>query len=836
MIKIKNIEIKDFGRHRHLKHSCEGCVVGLAGPNGRGKSTVLQALQYALTGTIDHPDPIPAFIRRADGDASPKSAAVTVEFEADGKRGSITRKVTRTTSSRELRWEGLDAPVTAEKRVAEVLLDILGVDRRAINSTVFIRQGEMTSMFGKDTERRDFYMRLLMLGGMEKIADVVENYRKHIAESLQDLSAVRDEAESSYAGAAERFSETDARLRAAVDPSADLAAVRQVGKALDELGAAEDAKADARRQLAVATAAAVSHEETRAKIAEISGEINRLMDMQQQHSAALVRLRQAESRHADLATTLALYADLDTKAEAVTSNPPATGDDPSKELAALHQVVGKLARRDTLVAELEKADAARQTSKTAFEEKRTRHADLGSEKQTLLESLNPLRADLDLRKRLQRELGGCADAACPACGSSSPDHAYLARSIAALEAQIDPLLKRLVEIDTALQAAEIALRSATTDHTTHENQFQALASEDKRLRAELLMVGPAEDVRRRITEVESAYAAWVSAARRHADAVTAHRQAEARVSGKARPSQNEWQAAEEEKRLASEQQIDLPAGLPEQIARKRSDLNTLSGSLRTLENCQAVLQQAEQRVKAAEATLATLTTAMAAETPLLHARLLVEGTVTLLDVMRITEELTQQQQAYNALCGECKAAKDAMTAANARLTEIDLRMAEQAHRRALAADLASVRDTFKPNGAPIEYLDYKFGQIAKLAADYLAESQADFMVAASADAPLSFDFLRLDRPGEVWMPQNRLSGGQKVRLAVATLRAIHALVMPNVGLLVLDEPTTHLDDEAKKSMADMLRKIGDEGTLQMVVCDHSPELLDAFIDVITLPD
>jgi energy-coupling factor transporter ATP-binding protein EcfA2 len=59
--------------------------------------------------------------------------------------------------------------------------------------------------------------------------------------------------------------------------------------------------------------------------------------------------------------------------------------------------------------------------------------------------------------------------------------------------------------------------------------------------------------------------------------------------------------------------------------------------------------------------------------------------------------------------------------------------------------------------------------------------------------------------------------------------------MPDVGLLVLDEPTTHLDDEAKRSMADMLHAIGDEGTLQMIVCDHSPILVDAFSDVIQLP-
>jgi hypothetical protein len=37
-------------------------------------------------------------------------------------------------------------------------------------------------------------------------------------------------------------------------------------------------------------------------------------------------------------------------------------------------------------------------------------------------------------------------------------------------------------------------------------------------------------------------------------------------------------------------------------------------------------------------------------------------------------------------------------------------------------------------------------------------------------------------------------------------------------------------------MAEMLKKIGDEGTLQMVVCDHNPVLIDAFSDIIEIPE
>ena len=194
MITITSIEITDFGRHHSIKSKLQGCVVGLAGPNGRGKSTVLQAIQFGLTGTIDHPDPLRAFIRRSSGENPPSAAEVTLEFVADGKVGKIQRRITRTTVTRKLWWDGAEKPITSDAEVSSIMFDILGVDKKAINSTVFIRQGEMASMFGLETDRREFYTKLLMLGHLAKIANVIETHRETVASSVQDLGAVRDAA------------------------------------------------------------------------------------------------------------------------------------------------------------------------------------------------------------------------------------------------------------------------------------------------------------------------------------------------------------------------------------------------------------------------------------------------------------------------------------------------------------------------------------------------------------------------------------------------------------------------------------------------------------------
>ena len=94
---------------------------------------------------------------------------------------------------------------------------------------------------------------------------------------------------------------------------------------------------------------------------------------------------------------------------------------------------------------------------------------------------------------------------------------------------------------------------------------------------------------------------------------------------------------------------------------------------------------------------------------------------------------------------------------------------------------------------------------------------------------LDFEFQRTDEPSE-WMPQTQLSGGQRVKMAEAFLLALQEIVIPDVGLLVLDEPTTHLDSASREGFRDMLEDLQDvlqRKECQVIVCDHCSEILPA---------
>lgn len=846
MLKITNVEITDFGRHRHVKKSVSGHVVGLTGPNGFGKSTVLQAIQFALTGTIDHEDALCKFIREEDCEKPPKKASVKLHFEADGKQGVITRSITPTTTSRELVWEGcLDEKgkqrtLSADKAVSEVLFQILGVDKKAINSTVFIRQGAIDDMFGKDTARRDFYARLLMLGHLDKIADVTETFRKQIGGSLEDLTPAKDAAERNYQTAAEFFNETDSELQQSHDWNAENSAATALHAAFVEQAAAEldlqNAKVTSSAILGDGTDAAAKIQELDLASIEADNEASKIAKDRQVWSAGAMQMSQLQvSISRDRATLENMNRLQETQAELQAHEAQLAGGNPSARRGELEQVIRHRDRLAQIPPLLEEANTNAAATLAERDSKAAECDRLAEEWRQVNSELSVVTKELSMRQSLQKELAANVSGACdcPVCGSTSANLDFLQSSIARFSVQKDELIRKADEIKNQGSAARSASTLAERAHASWVTCVENLKKEQLTLKLTLQDAPDTQSAQAQIEALEAQIAAYNVAAA----AVTRLRSVVNQIQA-VLPAQLPTAAglAEAEQRL---NQLEISVGVWDaSLDTKETELRSRAGHLRmqssNLSNALAVLQEGKQRMARAEANLQQ-TLAKISQFPPIYDLLSQTAVVTIDDAVQVCNFVRERQSAHSSLVGKHEAARKAMLNADAALNELELRIAEQGNRRRLLEDLTRLRDAFRPAGVTMDYLDYKFGQIAEVAADYLAESKADFMVAASPDAPLSYEFIRL-KPGEKWLTQSRLSGGQRIRLAVATLRAIHSLIMPNVGLIVLDEPTTHLDTEAKLAMADMLRRIGAEGTLQMIVCDHDPLLIDAFDSQIVLEE
>lgn len=101
------------------------------------------------------------------------------------------------------------------------------------------------------------------------------------------------------------------------------------------------------------------------------------------------------------------------------------------------------------------------------------------------------------------------------------------------------------------------------------------------------------------------------------------------------------------------------------------------------------------------------------------------------------------------------------------------------------------------------------------------ESEEDSLFAGNALAQVGADALR----GR-WM--NELSGGEKQRVILARALAQHP------SLLLLDEPTQHLDIGGKVELVRRLRKLADEQRYAVIVVTHELNLAAEFCDRIVL--
>jgi iron complex transport system ATP-binding protein len=101
------------------------------------------------------------------------------------------------------------------------------------------------------------------------------------------------------------------------------------------------------------------------------------------------------------------------------------------------------------------------------------------------------------------------------------------------------------------------------------------------------------------------------------------------------------------------------------------------------------------------------------------------------------------------------------------------------------------------------------------------ESDEDCLLAGNALAQVGADALR-DR----WM--DRLSGGEKQRVILARALA------QQPALLLLDEPTQHLDIGGKVELLRRLRRMADENRYTVIVVTHELNLAAEFADRIVL--
>ncbi len=188
--------------------------------------------------------------------------------------------------------------------------------------------------------------------------------------------------------------------------------------------------------------------------------------------------------------------------------------------------------------------------------------------------------------------------------------------------------------------------------------------------------------------------------------------------------------------------------------------------------------------------------------------------------------------ARGELIGKINGQKRAISQLGENLATLEAEAMASARAKATVGKLNAMRDVLHRNRLPklvaAGYLDLIQAGVNRM----LARFGADFRVEAAED--LSYTAVFHDGRRQ---PAIRLSGGQKVLLAVAFRVEVNSLFAGELGLLCLDEPTEFLDS---KNIACLdvalakLRELSDAQGLQCFLVTHERRLGHMFDDVVNL--
>ena len=160
---LRGISLKNFRCHRKLKLEFQEGITGITGDNGKGKSSVTEAILFLLTG-------------KGYGDKSEmltvgeSSGYVVGQFEIDGKEATLERHLD--TSKVLLQYDGKTYKKSSE--VDELWDRLFQIDRHLVRNVVIAQQGEIAALFSGDNATKEkTFQKIFMVPNTSRIRDVI---------------------------------------------------------------------------------------------------------------------------------------------------------------------------------------------------------------------------------------------------------------------------------------------------------------------------------------------------------------------------------------------------------------------------------------------------------------------------------------------------------------------------------------------------------------------------------------------------------------------------------------------------------------------------------------
>lgn len=845
-MRIKKLSIKNLGKHRQLDAVLDGSVVGLMGPNGSGKSTILKLIHFLITGWTPAKETQESFLRKVDPEfeTEPTQGTAEIEFYAQGNTYRLMRKIGSPSSRKlakldEFGVEIKDETYTRADDIQATLTDILGADKYALDNAVFPEQGALDKiLFGSQAEREELLVKLLLLGHMQKVADVAAGKIKLLSAEIQDFSTLYDELQSSRNAAEAELAKAEEKLVRTRSYDSEI-------KLYDDWLSVQESLVTHGQTVLSATNNARVNQEKRdqllgAKSAELKISLTTVEDLEGWVSKLDNKITDTNKQLVDaqnLRTRIIQYQHLASRerdlmaqlAQALADMPE---EPPAGELEALLKRVRDQDQRASSERVMEEMTEAGRKHRETLNIITAEVKELEAQQEHFLTAKRVLEDEIALYKTVtdtcKIALESKCTADCPVCGENVSHDKLQKRfeifdvKLKSTQEKLRILVKEINEFNTRLRDKTIARdqSQASVDvcirqYKSNKDVFDAIPLEDVfALREKVNELNKIEATRAEIAKRVVKLKMDINTLRFNLSAYTAE---DIEIFNANDPAGLETACA----------------AMQEKVINWKDKLTDLNKTLASVKEYQTIADMETRRSVEYKNKCIELehkkNELYVSFSPALNALIAAGGDV--------KTKLTEANKEFIQLQATTKQLKEQANGVKKRLKEIEDKIRLDEEKRKVIADLQRVVAAFSRQGIPMAYVQHKFDSLVSMAQENLEIMDANFAIIPHPTKPVSLQFYRVDEPGQVLFDHDKLSGGQKVRLSIAFLLAVQQLVIPDLGFLVLDEPSTHLDEEARENLKELLLNLNQQletTDTQILVCDHAKELEPAFVNVIQL--
>jgi exonuclease SbcC len=186
-MRVSYLELRNYRKFRDLRLQFPDGVIGILGLNGAGKTTIIEAIAWALFGNVEEVVRTSRESVRRRGAGRSDNVSVALEFDLDGVEYRLEREMGgRSLSMKALLRSRGEMIAEGDRAVKSKIQDLIGMDHKSFFTSVYARQKELNELQNfTPSERKKVVLRMLRIDGIDSVIQAVREHRRDAGERIK---------------------------------------------------------------------------------------------------------------------------------------------------------------------------------------------------------------------------------------------------------------------------------------------------------------------------------------------------------------------------------------------------------------------------------------------------------------------------------------------------------------------------------------------------------------------------------------------------------------------------------------------------------------------------